>query len=158
MVQPSGERAFIPTPLPPTSPISVDGEMKNLLSKADCVLGRLDGSIRTLPNPDLFVFMYVRKEAVLSSQIEGTQSSLNTLVQAEAEIFDIDKPSDVNEVLNNVRAMNYGIQRIDSQPLSIDRRDLSARFMNNSWQMQETANVNLVSFVPFIHVNPLSAA
>lgn len=95
------------------------GEMQNLLSLADRALGRLDGSIATLPNPDLFVFMYVRKEAVLSSQIEGTQSSLNDILEAEAEIFDVDRPRDVDEVLNYVRAMNYGLERLKTLPLSI---------------------------------------
>ena len=74
--QPTGYRAFIPNPLPPEPPIALDEEMWNLLSKADLAVGRLDGSTETLPNPDLFVFMYVRREAVLSSQIEGTQASL----------------------------------------------------------------------------------
>ncbi len=70
--QASGYRAFIPAPLPPVPGIDLGGELQTLLSAADRALGRLDGSITTLPNPDLFVFMYVRKEAVLSSQIEGT--------------------------------------------------------------------------------------
>ena len=77
--QPAGYRAFIPNPLPPNPPLRMDEELQALLSRADRFLGRLDGSIQTLPDPDLFVFMYVRKEAVLSSQIEGTQSSLNDL-------------------------------------------------------------------------------
>ncbi|HXH93110.1 MAG TPA: Fic/DOC family N-terminal domain-containing protein, partial [Thermoanaerobaculia bacterium] len=72
----TGYRAFIPAPLPPVPMVRVEGELQALLSKADLALGRLDGSIQTLPNPDLLVLMYVRKEAVLSSQIEGTQSSL----------------------------------------------------------------------------------
>ena len=63
--------------------------------------------------------MYVRKEAVLSSQIEGTQSSLNDLLEAEAEIFDADRPRDVDEVLNYVRAMNYGLERLQTLPLSV---------------------------------------
>src|SRR6266542_1251717 len=74
VMQPSGYKAFIPSPLPPNPAVEIDLEMQRLLSEADRALGRLDGSIQTLPNPDLFVFMYVRKEAVLSSQIEGTQS------------------------------------------------------------------------------------
>ena len=74
--QPAGHQAFIPAGLPPNPPIRIEGELQVLLSRADRALGRLDGSVRTLPNPDLFVVMYVRKEAVLSSQIEGTQSSL----------------------------------------------------------------------------------
>jgi hypothetical protein len=60
----TGYRAFIPNPLPPNPPIQIEGEIQALLSQADRALGRLDGSILTLPNPDLFVFMYVRKEAV----------------------------------------------------------------------------------------------
>jgi len=117
-VQPGGHQAFIPKPLPPMPALEIDAEMQALLSKADRALGRLDGSIRTLPNPDLFIFMYVRKEAVLSSQIEGTQSSLNDILEVEAEIFDSQHPRDVDEVLNYVRAMNYGLERLAELPLS----------------------------------------
>ena len=66
--QPTGYRAFIPASLPPDPPINIDAEMQRLLSDADRALGRLDGSIQTLPNPDLFVFMYVRKEAVYQAR------------------------------------------------------------------------------------------
>ncbi len=93
--------------------------MQALLSKADRALGRLDGSIQTLPNPDLFVFMYVRKEAVLSSQIEGTQSSLQDLLAAEAHILSPDLPRDVDEVVNYVTAMNYGLARLAALPVSV---------------------------------------
>ena len=112
-------KAFVPKPLPPVPALQVDFEMQDLLSKADRALGRLDGSIQTLPNPDLFVFMYVRKEAVLSSQIEGTQSSLNDLLELEAEILDPERPNDVDEVLSYVRAMNKGLVLLDSLPLSV---------------------------------------
>lgn len=114
-----GYRAFIPAPLPPDPPVQLDHQMQALLSHADRALGRLDGSIQTLPDPDLFVFMYVRKEAVLSSQIEGTQSSLNDLLEVEAQIFNPDRPRDVNEVLNYVRAMNYGLKRLADLPVSV---------------------------------------
>ncbi|MEZ6127456.1 MAG: Fic family protein [Planctomycetaceae bacterium] len=90
-----------------------------LLSQADRSLGRLDGSILTLPNPDLFVFMYVRKEAVLSSQIEGTQSSLQDVLAAEARILSPEQPQDVGEVVNYVRAMNHGLKRLDDLPVSV---------------------------------------
>ena len=103
--QPTGYRAFIPAPLPPQPSIDLSGPLRELLSKADYALGRLDGAVLTLPNPDLFVFMYVRKEAVLSSQIEGTQSSLQNLLAAEARLNDPDAPADVAEVVNYVRAM-----------------------------------------------------
>jgi Fic family protein len=85
----------------------------------DRALGRLDGSIQTLPDPDLFVFMYVRKEAVLSSQIEGTQSPLINLLEAEAKIFSPDRPGGVGEVINYVHAMNYGLDRLETLPLSV---------------------------------------
>ncbi|MDZ7266885.1 MAG: Fic family protein [candidate division KSB1 bacterium] len=117
--QPQGYRAFIPKPLPPNPPVQVSGSLQALLSQADYALGRLDGAILTLPNPDLFVFMYVRKEAVLSSQIEGTQSSLQNLLAAEARLFDPDTPGDVGEVINYVRALNYGLERLATLPVSV---------------------------------------
>lgn len=117
--QPTGYRAFLPAPLPPQPPLTLDGEMAALLSTADRAMGRLDGSVLTLPNPDLFVFMYVRKEAVLSSQIEGTQSSLQDLLSAEAQLFDLGLPRDVDEVLNYVRAMNHGLGRLAELPVSV---------------------------------------
>lgn len=117
--QPGGFRAFIPNPLPPEPPITINVNLQKLLSEADFALGRLDGAIQTLPNPDLFVFMYVRKEAVLSSQIEGTQSSLQNLLAAEVKLFDPEMPSDVNEVINYVRAINYGLKRLDELPVSV---------------------------------------
>lgn len=120
VAQPTGYRAFIPAPLPPKPPIDLSGELQGLLSRADRALGRLDGSIQTLPNPDLFVLMYVRKEAVLSSQIEGTQSSLNDLLAAEAHVFgERSRGSDVGEVINYVAAMNYGLKRLNELPVSI---------------------------------------
>ncbi len=117
--QSTGYRAFIPAPLPPQPPLNLAGEIATLLSTADRALGRLDGSVLTLPNPDLFVFMYVRKEAVLSSQIEGTQSSLQDLLSAEAQLFDLGLPRDVDEVLNYVKAMNHGVQRLAELPVSV---------------------------------------
>ena len=117
--QSTGYRAFIPTPLPPNPPVLISGEIQKLLSQADLALGRLDGSIQTLPNPDLFVFMYIRKEAVLSSQIEGTQSSLNDLLAAEASILTADSPKDVDEVINYVHAMKHGLARLAELPLSV---------------------------------------
>ncbi|MFM9065958.1 MAG: Fic family protein [Planctomycetota bacterium] len=117
--QPTGYRAFIPNPLPPDPPIVISPEIQVLLSRADHALGRLDGSIQTLPHPDLFVFMYIRKEAVLSSQIEGTQSSLQDVLAAEAQILTPDHPQDVEEVVNYVRAMNYGLERLKELPVSV---------------------------------------
>jgi Fic family protein len=118
--QPTGYRAFIPAPLPPEPPLRLSGELQVLLSQADRALGRLDGSVFTLPNPDLFVFMYVRKEAVLSSQIEGTQISLQDLLAAEADLFgEGAQPRDVEEVVHYVRAMHYGLARLAELPVSV---------------------------------------
>jgi Fic family protein len=115
----TGYRAFIPAPLPPKPPIRLADSLQLALSDADRSLGRLDGSIQTLPNPNLFVLMYVRKEAVLSSQIEGTQSSLQDLLSAEAQVLSPDAPRDVDEVVNYVRAMNHGLERLSVLPVSV---------------------------------------
>ena len=119
ITQHSGYRAFMPAPLPPHPALALGGELQGLLSAADRALGRLDGSVLTLPNPDLFVFMYVRKEAVLSSQIEGTQSSLQDLLAAEAQLFEPTLPRDVDEVINYVRAMNHGLARLAELHVSV---------------------------------------
>jgi Fic family protein len=120
----------VPAALPPQPAVDLGGELAGLLSQADRALGRLDGSVLTLPNSDLFVFMYVRKEAVLSSQIEGTQSSLQDLLAAEADLFDANLPRDVDEVLNYVRAMNHGLRRLAELPVSVRLiREIHAELM-----------------------------
>ncbi|PZR99879.1 MAG: cell filamentation protein Fic, partial [Chloroflexi bacterium] len=117
--QPTGYRAFIPQLLPPTPSVRMDDRLWMLLSSADRALGRLDGSTEALPNPDLFVYMYVHKEAVLSSQIEGTQASLIDVLEFEAQAAEPDQPQDVPEVVNYVAAMNYGLERLSTLPLSL---------------------------------------
>ena len=117
--QATGYAAFIPTGLPPTPPIKIDAELARLLSDADWSLGRLDGIATVLPNPDLFVSMYVRQEAVLSSQIEGTQSTLEDVLQFEIDSKGQDFPKDIHEVINYVAAMDYGLDRLKTLPLSL---------------------------------------
>ncbi len=118
--QVEGYSAFIPAPLPPDPPIKMDDpELVCLLSDADRALGRLDGSTFILPNPNLFVAMYVRQEAVLSSQIEGTQSTLEDVLQFEIDVSGQEIPKDVEEVVNYIRAMNYGLERLKSFPLCL---------------------------------------
>ena len=112
VLQPKGYHAFVPGPLSPDPPIEIDDEMFDLLSRADRALGRLDGATETLPDPDIFVFMYVRKEAVLSSQIEGTQASLLDVLEFEASARRVGRTSDVEEVSNYVAAMNFGLNRL----------------------------------------------
>src|SRR5438874_87074 len=117
--QPAGYRAFIPAALPPEPPLTFEPQLLGLLSEADQALGRLDGITQTLPNPDLFVAMYVRREAVLSSQIEGTQSTLDDLLKFELDPGVGGLPEDVDEVVNYVKAMNYGLERLTKLPLSL---------------------------------------
>ncbi len=128
--QPSGYRAFIPSPLPPDPPLLIDGPLQTLLSQADRDLGRLDALAGLLPNPDLFVAMYVRHEAVLSSQIEGTQSTLEDVLAFEGDALLDTTPKDVEEVVNYVRAMNHGLGRLNELPLSLRLlREIHAELM-----------------------------
>jgi Fic family protein len=117
--QATGYSAFVPVPLPPDPPVQIDAELARLLSDADRSLGRLDGVAAVIPNPDLFVPMYVRQEAVLSSQIEGTQSTLEDVLQFEIDEKGRELPKDVEEVVNYVKAMNYGLARLKELPLSL---------------------------------------
>jgi Fic family protein len=119
VMQPARFRAFIPASLPPDPPVVIDQSLAALLSRADQAIGRLDGVTVTLPDPNLFVAMYVRQEAVLSSQIEGTQSSLDDVLAFELDPEGSEIPVDVVEVVNYVRAMNYGLDRLEALPLSL---------------------------------------
>ena len=115
----AGYRIYAPVVLADLPDIDLQSVMSDL-SKADLALGRLDGVAKFIPNPDLFVEMYIRKEAVLSSQIEGTQASLDDILEYEAGAISKDQtvPNDVDEVFNHVNAMNYGLARLDQLPLS----------------------------------------
>ena len=113
--------AFVPMPLPPDPPLALDGTLQQALERALLALGRLDSISTLLPDPDLFIYSYVRKEALLSSQIEGTQSSLSDLLRYELE----QAPGlprndlDVVEVSNYVAALDHGIARLrEDFPLS----------------------------------------
>lgn len=116
--QSRGYNTFIPKRLPPDPPIAFDNELVDLLSKANRTLGRLDGSAEILPNPDLFVSMYIRKEAILSSQIEGTQASLEDVLAYEAISGRRRLSHSVGEVVNYVDAMNDSLQRLENLPFS----------------------------------------
>jgi Fic family protein len=131
--QPGGYRAFVPAPLPPDPQVRMTDDLQRLLSAADRELGRLDGSVLTLPNPDLFVMMYLRKEAVLSSQIEGTQSSLQDLLSAESHLLSEPESGDVGQVVNYVAAMNHGLARLRELPVSVRLiREIHAELMRGA--------------------------
>lgn len=117
--QVNGYRAFVPAPLPPKPPLKLDRQLEMLLSQADLALGRLDGVCTILPNPEWFVAMYVRRESVLSSQIEGTQSTLEDVLEFEADGTRKDTPKDITEVINHIDAMYHGLQRVKELPLSL---------------------------------------
>jgi len=131
--QPEDYRAFIPAPLPPDPPLAFDAQLATVLARAGTALGRLDGVAATLPNPELFVAMYVRREAVLSSQIEGTQSTLDDVLAFEIDAGRSSLPVDIKEVVNYVSAMDYGLTRLDSLPLSLRLlREIHGRLMTGT--------------------------
>jgi Fic family protein len=124
--------AYVPPPLPPDPPL-VMSDLYPLLERANTALGRLDGLSLILPDPALFLYMYVRKEAVLSSQIEGTQSSLSDLLLFENEEAPGAPLDDVTEVSCYVAAMNHGLERLKEFPLSLRLiREIHGKLMNNS--------------------------
>ncbi len=112
-------RAFVPQPLPPAPPLVFDEELDGLREQASLALGRLDGLAAVLPETSLFLYSYVRKEAVLSSQIEGTQSSLSDLLLFENDALPGVPVDDVQEVSNYVAALNHGLQRLEKLPVSL---------------------------------------
>ena len=110
---------FIPAPLPPQNPtVQYDDEMIYLISEANRYIGRLDEVTDTLISPNYFVYMYARKEATLSSQIEGTRATFSDLIKAEAGMTD-EVPNDVKEIENYVKATSYGFDRLETLPLSL---------------------------------------
>jgi Fic family protein len=112
-------RAYIPTPLPPSPPVDISA-LGGLISEAMHALGRLDGVRAVAPDTSLFLYMYVRKEALLSSQIEGTQSSLSDLLLYESDAAPGAPIDDVAEVSTYVAALNHGLRRMaEGFPLSL---------------------------------------
>ena len=124
--------AYVPQPLPPRPPLDMEN-LYPLLDQANTAIGRLDGMSMVLPDASLFLYMYVRKEAVLSSQIEGTQSSLSDLLLFESEKTPGVPLDDVTEVSCYVAAMNYGIERMKDLPLSLRLiKEIHSVLMNNA--------------------------
>src|SRR3989454_5995344 len=126
---PQGYAAFVPAPLPPA--LDYGADLVRALSRADAALSELSGLGRHLPNPHLLIAPYVRREAVLSSRIEGTKATLSDLLRDEMPGTPVPrKTSDVGEVRNYVVALEHGIRRLRTLPLSLKLvRELHARLM-----------------------------
>ncbi|MFN8112809.1 MAG: Fic/DOC family N-terminal domain-containing protein [Solirubrobacterales bacterium] len=115
-----GYEVFLPSPLPPDPPLRIDADLQRQLDQANQALGRLDGITLLLPDPDQFLYAYIRKEAVLSSQIEGTQSSLSDLLLFEHDAAPGVPVEDVQETSNYLAALNVGLESMrEGIPLSI---------------------------------------
>ncbi len=111
-------RAFVPDPLPPDPPLDLRPQLARL-GRAERAVGQLDIISDLLPDPDLFTSMHVRKEAVLSAQIEGTQATLSTLLRADAEARARTPGGNLPEVFDHVEAMDHALNRLETLPLSL---------------------------------------
>jgi Fic family protein len=131
----AGFAAFVPKPLPPLPPLRIDEKLGEALQSASHALGKLDGVALMLPDPTLFLYTYIRKEAVLSSQIEGTQSTLSQLLLFESAAAPGVPTEDIREVSNYVAALNHGLEKIkgDGFPLVLRLiREMHAILMKGS--------------------------
>ena len=123
-----GYTAFVPAPLPP--PLTWDGKLVAALSNADRAIGRLAGEGSRFPNPEVFIIPFLRREAVLSSRIEGTRTTLEELLAAQAGVSVGRGSEDLEEVVNYVDALEYGLERVDTLPLSLRLiREIHERLM-----------------------------
>ncbi len=115
-----GILSFHPSPLPPDPPIEFDHELIRMLSKAERALGRLDGISDFLPNSELFIAMYVRQEATLSSQIEGARASLIDVLEYQAAEVNAGRVPDVKDIVNYVSSLDYGLEEIKARDITIE--------------------------------------
>ena len=118
ITQQTGYKAFIPNSLPPNPPIQIEGEIQHLLTNANIAIGKMDTMGYLVPNLSHIIAMYIRKEALLSSQIEGTQASLENIFEYENQL-PVKNINDVKEVVNYIKALNHGIKRLAEFPMSI---------------------------------------
>ncbi len=114
-----GYRAFMPAPLPPQPAISMNADIAYNLSLADRALARLDGAVGTIPEPELLVYAFMRQEAVLSSQIEGTQASLEDLFEYELDGTPAAAEADVVDIVRYLEAMKWAIEELKARPISL---------------------------------------
>lgn len=129
-------KSFKPAPLPPNPVLQIDSDMVKKLVEANRELVKLDTASKLIPNVELFISMYVRKEALISSQIEGTQCTLDDVFDPELENT---ANLDVIDVINYVDACSYALERIKSLPLC-GRLDILNKFIYSNWKIRETWN------------------
>ncbi len=156
--------AFVPNFLPPNPPIKIDDVLQMILSNADRALGGLNIVTELLPDSDYFILSYLRKEAALSSQIEGTQATFIDVAKAEAGEVDKETPQDYPEIVNYINAINYGLRRIreDDFPMSLRLlREVHERILKGVRGQYKTpgefrksqnwiggASINTASYIP----------
>lgn len=116
--QAKGYKAFIPNKFPPEEPFEFSQELMIKHSRAERLLGKLDGITQLLPDVDFFLYMYIRMDAASSSQIEGTQATIIDAIEAEAKTSGT-LPADVDDILHYIKALNYGLTRLESFPISL---------------------------------------
>src|SRR3989344_2863767 len=117
--QRTGYNAFVPDKFPPDEKILLSNKTQQLHAKAVLMLGKLDGITQLVPGLDLFIFMYIRKEAARSSEIEGTKATIVDVLQTEAGIETSRYPQDVERIIHYINAMEYGLKRFETLPLSL---------------------------------------
>jgi Fic family protein len=129
--QPTGYRAFIPAPLPPDPPLAFDAELQAFLDRAEHAVAALDALAASVPSVDAFEPTFVRREALLSSRIEGSRGTIDDLLAYELDPTTPGLPDDMLEIANATRALTYGIARLESLPLSLRLlRELHAELMD----------------------------
>ncbi len=116
--QKGGFKAFVPYPFPPECGVHFSHPIEKKNDVAARLLGKLDGITQILPDIDFFLFMYIRKDAASSSQIEGTRATMIDAIEAEANI-DSDVPEDVDDILHYIKALNYGLKRMEKFPFCL---------------------------------------
>lgn len=116
--QSQGYFSFIPDKFPPVEPVVLNSKTQKLHARAALMLGKLDGITQLLPDLDFFIFMYIRKEASRSSEIEGTKATMIDVIKSEADI-ESKWPDDIDRIIHYIEAMNYGLKRLEKFPLSL---------------------------------------
>jgi len=125
-------KAFIPASFPPDSGFKFSSAIERKNNAATLLLGKLDGITQLLPNMDFFLFMYIRKDAASSSQIEGTRATMIDAIEAEAKVK-ADLPEDVDDILHYIKALNYGLKRLKDFPFVLRfLRELHCELMENA--------------------------